>query len=134
MSRYLWRRSCESCISSLYTELTDFLRIPTPILTLVAWIPVEVRSMPHNRGCSFSRPASWAYLPFVLQAVFDLFVFVLCTFKVSLGTVWRSAEMLMIYPKIIVRSDISLRHVGRKAPGAGTKLRLELLNGGVCSP
>lgn len=60
-------------------------RIPGPVLSMIAWIPEPVIKYPGiNGGCDYRDKAHWwAYISCVLQAIFDLMVFLLCTVKVS---------------------------------------------------
>jgi hypothetical protein len=57
-------------------------RFPGPILNLVSWLPEKAYSWP-TAGCAYSNfPPNYSYIPFLLQAIYDLFVFILCTIKV----------------------------------------------------
>jgi hypothetical protein len=51
---------------------------------IVAWTPIAIGKHPNSDGgCYFDGPApSWYYMPYVLQAIFDLLVFLLSTIKV----------------------------------------------------
>jgi len=92
--------------------MTVFL-FPGPIIDIVAWTPLRLASLPSPGGCTFvTYPPSWEYVPFVLQSVYDLLVFVLVLFK------------------LLRRTDLSIRHLGNQPVGLAMKIRREFLNGG----
>lgn len=60
-------------------------RIPGPIMNVYIWAPIATGTLPNNSGCYYPvLPPTYAFVPFVLQATFDLLVFLMCTGKVCL--------------------------------------------------
>ncbi|KAN0096630.1 hypothetical protein V8E51_015435 [Hyaloscypha variabilis] len=89
--------------------------IPGPIINIVAWTPLQIGTLPSPGGCQFtSRPPRWVDIPFIMQSIFDLLIFVLCVVEL----LWKS--------------DLSIRHLGNQPVGLALRIRREFLNGGVC--
>jgi hypothetical protein len=88
ISLYLWLYYCRwSYLLMPVHKLIVNWRFPGPILNIIAWYPQKAVSEGYS-GCQYTMlPPSFAYLPFLFQAGYDLVVFILCTAKVR-TTVW----------------------------------------------
>ncbi|KAH7350512.1 hypothetical protein BKA65DRAFT_498456 [Rhexocercosporidium sp. MPI-PUGE-AT-0058] len=61
--------------------LTFGLLVVSPIAGSLVTAGMKTINLPNHSGCSFISTPSYTFLPYLVQAVFDVLVFVLCTWK-----------------------------------------------------